>query len=54
MQVGVRMDVLLHIELSVCPSAHLGRTGLDRIHVFMYAELSSKARTSQAMQLDEF
>ena len=54
MQVGVRMDVLLHLELAVRPSAHLGRTGLDRIHVFLYAELSSKAHTSQAMQIDEF
>ena len=26
-------DVLLHLELSVCPSTHLGWTGLDWIHV---------------------
>jgi len=26
-------DFLLHLELSVCPSTHLGWTGLDWIHV---------------------
>jgi hypothetical protein len=25
-----KYDVLSHLELSVCPSTHLGRTGLDQ------------------------
>ena len=32
---GVRI-VLLHLELSVRPSTHLGRTGLDRMHVTLF------------------